>query len=217
MPNVSKPKTTSAPRRKSPVAEASLRIARRERRRERSREEIIDAARRVLLRNGVAATTLDAIALEVGLTKAALYYYYPSKDALFFEIVFGAYESEARAIHDAVEATMDGGAALRAVVRATMNRFATRMDDFRIAYLQPQVGKPSTVRFTAEQFAKIRPLNDLAYAGATKKLGAFEPCPGQRCADRAASRDIRRALRGAGAPHYEGARRKHGRSVALHG
>ncbi|MCC6897803.1 MAG: helix-turn-helix transcriptional regulator [Polyangiaceae bacterium] len=41
----------------------------------------LDAARRVLLRNGLPATTLEAVAKEVGLTKAALNYYYPSKDA----------------------------------------------------------------------------------------------------------------------------------------
>ncbi|MBK8593700.1 MAG: helix-turn-helix transcriptional regulator, partial [Sandaracinaceae bacterium] len=51
---------------------------------DRSREEIIDAVRRVLFRDGLAATTLLAVAREVGLTKAALYYYYPSKDAMLF-------------------------------------------------------------------------------------------------------------------------------------
>ncbi|MBK6696775.1 MAG: helix-turn-helix transcriptional regulator [Myxococcales bacterium] len=71
-------------------------MARRERRRERSREEIVEAARRVLLRDGIAATTLDAVAKEVGLTKAALYYYYPSKDALLFEIIFGVLEAQSR-------------------------------------------------------------------------------------------------------------------------
>ena len=74
-----------------PVSAAAVnRLARRERRRDRSREEILEAARRVLLRNGIAATTLDAVAREVGVSKTALYYYYPSKDALFFELVFGA-------------------------------------------------------------------------------------------------------------------------------
>ena len=65
------------------------RTARRERRRNRSREEILTAARTVLLREGIAGITLDAVAKEVGVSKTALYYYFPSKDALLFELVYG--------------------------------------------------------------------------------------------------------------------------------
>jgi len=158
-------------RKKSPdVAEVSPRVARRERRRERSREEIVDAARRVLIRDGIAATTLDAVAREVGLTKAALYYYYASKDALLFEVVFGAVEAQSRAIHAAVAEAKDGGEALRAIIRETVQTFAGRLDDFRLVFLHGQVVKPGTVRVGAEQLAQLRPLNELAYAGATKLL-----------------------------------------------
>lgn len=167
------------PRKKTPApAETATRvaprvaprIARRERRRERSREEIADAARRVLLRNGIAATTLDAIANEVGLTKAALYYYYPSKDALLFEIMFDTVEREARAIHDGVAQAKDGGEALRAIVRETVVSLGSRIDDFRLAMLHPQVAAPGAIRIGKEQLARIRPLNDLAYKGAAKLL-----------------------------------------------
>jgi AcrR family transcriptional regulator len=146
------------------------RIARRERRRERSREEIVDAARRVLLRDGLAATTLDAVAKEVGLTKAALYYYYPSKDALLFEVVFATLEAQSRAIHEAVTDAKGGGDALRAIVRETVHLFASRLDDFRLTYLHGQVAGPGAVRVGADQLARIRPLNDLAFADAAKML-----------------------------------------------
>jgi AcrR family transcriptional regulator len=171
--------TNRKPSKKAPKpAEMPPRIARRERRRERSREEIVGAARRVLLRNGIAATTLDAIASEVGLTKAALYYYYPSKDALLFEIVFDIIEHEARALHDSVGKAENGGEALRAVVCETVKSFGSRLDDFRLAFLHPQVGGPGAVRIGAEQLARIRPLNDLAYKGAAKML-AEEWKPGR--------------------------------------
>lgn len=151
-------------------SEVSPRVARRERRRERSREEIIDGARRVLLQKGVAATTLEAIAEEVGLTKAALYYYWPSKDALLFEIVYGAVHAQAQAIHDAVATVESGSDALAAIIRETVKIYAPRMDDFRLAFLHGQVARPGTVRYTPEQFQRLRPLNDLAYAGATQLL-----------------------------------------------
>ncbi len=151
-------------------AEVATRLARRERRRDRSREEILAGARRVLLRSGIAATTLDAVAKEIGVSKTALYYYYPSKDALFFELVFGAIKSQAQAVHDGVEKAEGGGDALRAIVREAVNAFAPRLDDFRLAFLHGQVAGQSAVHFDQQQFARIRPLNDLWFAGAAKKL-----------------------------------------------
>jgi AcrR family transcriptional regulator len=169
---VKQPKSKSSSRRKAPPPDSdSPRIARRERRREQSREEIVAAARRVILRNGIAGTTLDAVAEEVGLTKAALYYYYPSKETLFFEIMFATLETQASIIERAVDEASTGGAGLRAVIAGTLRTFAGRLDDFRLTFLHPQVVKPGTVRITPEQFARIRPLNDRSYGGAAKLLG----------------------------------------------
>jgi len=152
------------------TAPVEARIARREQRRQRSREEILEAARRVLLRNGIAATTLDSVAKEVGVTKTALYYYFASKDALLFELVFGSMQAHARAVHDAVERAADGGQALAAIVRETVHAFAPRLDDFRLAFLHGQVAGPGAIHLDEQQFARIRPLNDLTFAGASKKL-----------------------------------------------
>ena len=151
--------------------EDATRLARRERRRSRSREEILDAARRVLLKKGIAATTLDAVAREVGLSKAALYYYFPSKDALFFELIFEILESHARAVHDSVASASNGADALRAIVRESTNAYAQRLDDFRLAFLHGQVAGQGAVHFDQQQFARIRPLNELWFAGAEQKLG----------------------------------------------
>lgn len=151
-------------------AEVDPRTARRERRRDQSREEIIEAARRVLLRSGLAATTLDAVAREVGMSKTALYYYYPSKDALLFELVFGTMEAQARAVHDAVDQAGDGAEALRAIIGETVKAFAPRMDDFRLAFLHGQVAGPGAVHVDEQQLARVRPLNELWFAGAAKKL-----------------------------------------------
>ncbi len=146
------------------------RVARRNRRRERSRAEIVEAARAVLLREGISGTTLSMVAREVGLTKAALYYYFPSKDALLFEVVYGIFALQAQAVHDAVEQTQSGGDALGAIIRQMVQTFTPRMDDFRLAFLHAQVAGPGSVQVLAEQLARIRPLNDLAYAGAAVRL-----------------------------------------------
>lgn len=148
----------------------SPRVARRERRRERSREEIVEATRRVLARDGLPGTTLDAVAREVGLTKAALYYYYPSKDALLFDAVYDILERQARSIAAAVDEATDGGSALRAIIRETVRAYDGRLDDFRAAYLHAQVAAPGSVALTADQLAKIRPLNELMFARAARRL-----------------------------------------------
>jgi len=124
----------------------------------------------VLLEKGLAATTLDAVAKEVGLTKAALYYYYPSKDALFFEIIYTTLEAQARAVEQGVQASKGGGDALRAVVRETMRTFGTRLDDFRLTYLHGQVAAPGAVDVAQEQLARLRPLNELLYGAAARRL-----------------------------------------------
>ncbi len=124
----------------------------------------------MLLKSGVAATTLEAVAREAGMSKTGLYYYFPSKDALLFELVFDALQTHALATRDAVEATDDGGGALRAIIGATVAAFTPRLDDFRLAFLHGQVAGPGAVHWTPEQFARIRPLNDLLFAGAARRL-----------------------------------------------
>ncbi|MEO6659805.1 MAG: helix-turn-helix domain-containing protein [Burkholderiaceae bacterium] len=161
------PKRHPAPPENPAVA---ARIARRERRRSRSRDEILEGARRVLLRSGIAATTLESVAREIGVSKTALYYYFPSKDALLFELVFSVLEAQAKAVHRAVENTSDGAGALRAIVRETVHSFAPRLDDFRLAFLHGQVASPGSVHLDEQQFTRVRPLNDLVLVGATKKL-----------------------------------------------
>jgi AcrR family transcriptional regulator len=151
---------------------AATRLARRARRRDHSREEILEAARRVLMKKGIAATTLDAVAREVGLSKAALYYYFPSKDALYFELVYGILQSHAQAVHDAVEGTSNGADALRAIIRESVHCYSPRLDDFRLAFLHGQVAGQGALHFDDQQFARIRPLNELWFAGSAKRLGA---------------------------------------------
>jgi AcrR family transcriptional regulator len=142
------------------------------RRRAQSREEILEAARRVLAREGLAGTTLTAIAAEAGLTKAALYYYFPSRDAVLFECAFQIFEREVMSVRDAVETTKTGAQALRAIIEATFDGFTARPDDFRLAYLQPQVSEVGAFHASPEQTARIRPLNDIIYGGAERKVAA---------------------------------------------
>jgi TetR/AcrR family transcriptional regulator, mexJK operon transcriptional repressor len=51
------------------------------------REQILEGARRVFLRDGFAAASTDTLAHEAGVSKRTLYAYYPSKEELFVDVV----------------------------------------------------------------------------------------------------------------------------------
>ncbi|HLG78932.1 MAG TPA: TetR/AcrR family transcriptional regulator [Ktedonobacteraceae bacterium] len=51
------------------------------------REQVLEAARRVFLREGYSATSTDVLAHEAGISKRTLYAYYSSKEELFIEVV----------------------------------------------------------------------------------------------------------------------------------
>jgi len=144
-------------------------VPRATRRREQSREEILAAARRLILERGLKGLTLEEVAAAVDLTKAALYYYFPSKDALLEDLSLRSLQAQAQRLHDAVEETAGGPQALRAIIAETVRMHAQRMDDFRLSYLHPQLA-PDAVRVGPDQLARVRPLNELSYAGAARRL-----------------------------------------------
>lgn len=68
------------------------------------REKIIQVASRLIIENGIASTSLADIAREVGISKGTLYYYYPSKGELIFDIS----ERHMRYITDKIFAWIEG-------------------------------------------------------------------------------------------------------------
>jgi AcrR family transcriptional regulator len=74
------------------------------------RQRIVDAGRFLVLRHGLRATTMEAIAREAKIAKPTLYGYFPDKEAVFLAIVEGlvadllaAFEAALRAEGDVVE------------------------------------------------------------------------------------------------------------------
>lgn len=139
-------------------------------RQERVREEILDATRSVLLSQGLAGLTLSAVARELDLTKAALYYYYASKEALVFELIYLSLESHAAAVGGAVATATSGAEALEALIRTAAADYGSRMDELRLAYLVPQVGAAGGARLSPELLARIRPFNDRMYGAVADKI-----------------------------------------------
>jgi len=57
------------------------------------KKRILDAALSVFDKSGIDKTTMEEIALEAGFGKATLYYYYPSKDHVYLEIMVTGWKS----------------------------------------------------------------------------------------------------------------------------
>lgn len=139
--------------------------SRRQKRHEQVREEILDATRKVLLDKGWAGLTLAAIAKQLELTKAALYYYFPSKEALAFELIYLALKAHLEAVEAVASHATNGAEAVEAMIRTTDTHFQGRMDEFRLIYMVTQVGKADAERAQPEMVARIRPFNDRLYGG----------------------------------------------------
>ncbi|MFM1919593.1 MAG: Fatty acid metabolism regulator protein [Candidatus Hydrogenedentota bacterium] len=90
-------------------------------RRRQRRREILDAAARVFSERGYASTDVAQIAAMAGLTKASVYHYFESKEALFFATVdakLGMIAQQMASLADSVGDRLEGiGAAVEAYLR----------------------------------------------------------------------------------------------------
>lgn len=94
------------------MAAGSTRLAPDER-----RKAIIAIAREVFMNEGYAETSMSTIAARVGGSKGTLYNYFPSKEALFAEMVRSECQLEAQMADTLIEDGADVASALRTIGR----------------------------------------------------------------------------------------------------
>lgn len=105
---------------------------------ERTRQEILSAARRLFLSQGFTATPMRQIAKEVGVTPAAIYNHYPSKDGLFTALLQEA------APYDQLFALFAGIGAgtpeelVRQMFRASLEFITTHQDYLQLVLIDAQ-------------------------------------------------------------------------------
>lgn len=115
--------------------------------RKRARREILDVAQRILFRDGPDAMTLASVAGELGMTKPAIYHYFPSKEALVRALVTTLLEEEIDKILTAVEQQDDNSRVLGTLIRAFYEHYADRLDALRVVYGQTQLLSAATITF----------------------------------------------------------------------
>ena len=132
---------------KNPGSTPSPRIRQK---RKRARQEVLDTARKILLAGGVDAVTLASVAAELGLTKQALYHYFPSKEALLKTLIAGLLDDEIQAVIAAVQKAGPDSNVLGVVIRAFYDHYIHALEAFRTIYCQSQLLPMSAIRLDEE-------------------------------------------------------------------
>jgi len=112
--------------------ERRAREARRERRRSARREQILDAAREVLVRDGLDGFNAAAVARAADCSKPALFYYFDSLEEVVAALAESLFRREAEVLRAAVEDAGSGIEALAALVRAYVDHHARDLDTFSV-------------------------------------------------------------------------------------
>jgi AcrR family transcriptional regulator len=146
-------------------------MERRQREAEARRKVIVEAARKVFLEKGYAKATMPQIAAEAELAAGTLYLYFPSKDALYVELLVEGYDI---LIPKLGAAARQGGNAVEVGGRMidTFIGFAREFPEyFDIIFLTLQREKQGWERFPEDQ---VRRLNEKEHACRTIVEGVLE-------------------------------------------
>src|SRR5215472_8612036 len=142
------------------AAEAPAAVSRRDRIRAATSLEIRQAARRILVRHGLPALTLRAVAREVGMTAPALYRYFSSREDLVTHLaadIFLEVTDDVRAaIKTAGHASHGDAAATLAAARQAFRRWSLQhRAEFGLAFAAPlpRVGQDDRAAECGQQFA----------------------------------------------------------------
>jgi AcrR family transcriptional regulator len=103
------------------------------------RWEILDAARAILQEEGPDAVTLGSVSGRLGMTKPALYHYFPSKEALTRSLVAGLIDDEVGELEVAVERAGSGENPIASMIRAFHAHYRENLHAFRFVYGQSQL------------------------------------------------------------------------------
>ena len=106
---------------------------------ERMRREVLEAAKELLLAKGPDAVTLGAVGNSLGMTKPAIYHYFPSKEALTRSLVALLIDDEIAELESAVEAAGPGSSPIGAMIKAFHNHYRANLHAFRFVYGQLQL------------------------------------------------------------------------------
>jgi AcrR family transcriptional regulator len=122
---------------------------RRERQHAAVRDEIKAMARTHMARDGAAALSLRAVASDMGLSSAAIYYYYPNRDALITDLIVDGFQALGDALRAADPGERDIAERLRRVMLSYRDWAIARPSEYALLFGTPIPGYQGPAEITA--------------------------------------------------------------------
>ena len=114
-----------------------------------TRARVVDAAIVAFGGRGYDATSLDAVASELGIRKQTILYHFPSKEALLDAAIDRAAEDLSLTLEEALASAGQGWDRVEAVVRSVFRLAARRPELLGLIREVSRLGPPPTTRLTA--------------------------------------------------------------------
>ena len=138
----------------------------RERKKQRTREQIVDAAYRLFAERGFQATTVADIAAAADIAPRTFFAYFPSKEA----VVFHDFDRLFASLEDAIQSRPDGETAIDALRRWLEGNLPPKHDESADAVLRKRmcIDEP---QLAAHQQHLLSKLEDVLRVGVARDLG----------------------------------------------
>ena len=149
---------------------------RRETNRKFRQDALLSAAKQVFAAQGLEGATIRAIAQEAGYTAGAVYSYYPTKEAIYAEILAHSLHELRDGIAAAMAAAESDEARLRAAIRAVYRFYRSRPQDLDLGLYVFQGLRPRGLGPELDRQLNSRLIVALQkIAGAIARVGRLTP------------------------------------------
>lgn len=138
------------------------------------RERITSAAANLFQVRGIGGVSMQAVAAEVGLSKASLYHYYGSREDLLRHIFGDWAREELERSREIAESEGDAATKLAAFVRLHLNSIVDNLDLYSLSFRE-EAQLPEDIR---DEFRALKRENDVLVRRIIKEgveAGTFQP------------------------------------------